>query len=363
MQVLLVTVSALTGLLTAPSAPRTVARAPPVGMSAREEVVVQAGLDDEKTRTLFAWISMAFGGDPRYNNLMLAFASIFAEHQPGSQYAELVADALACMPPEDEPVGPPVGLRDREYSSLGAMGANQWTGAFRTRPHALLDVRPLGSVDEWIASLPRSPRRTLAKAAQQDFDVVVRPIRGGEPAPHSSCEHFRCVVEHEVRLLGTTADGFFDALGHAIGRYQGCTGQAGEIREYRDAASGRLLAFAHEVRKGRVIRGQWFYSTDEATKRYVWFHSVRDLVQRAIDDERVDVVDLGPSGTDAFSQLKERYGFASVDDWHKVADYRGPFLYDGGATAGEPWDDLDPPDWLFEPTFLDRLTGRAAPSS
>ena len=79
----------------------------------------------------------------------------------------------------------------------------------------------------------------------------------------------------------------------------------------------------------------------------MWFHSVQDLVGRAIADADVDMVDLGPSGTDAFSQLKEKYGFASVSDWHTVADYRGPFRYAGGVT-GKPWTDLDPPDWLFD---------------
>ena len=39
----------------------------------------------------------------------------------------------------------------------------------------------------------------------------------------------------------------------------------------------------------------------------MWFHSVRDLVRRAVEAEGVDMVDLGPSGTDAFSQLKEKY--------------------------------------------------------
>ena len=119
------------------------------------------------------------------------------------------------------------------------------------------------------------------------------------------------------------------------------------MREYRDSASGKVLAFAQENTKGRVIRGQWFYATDDASQRYVWFHSVHDLVRRAIADEAVDMVDLGPSGSDAFSALKERYGFASVAGWHAVADYRGPFRYAGGRT-GESWGDLDPPDWLFE---------------
>ena len=61
----------------------------------------------------------------------------------------------------------------------------------------------------------------------------------------------------------------------------------------------------------------------------------------------MDIVDLGPSGSDSFSQLKQRYGFASVDDWHTVADYRGPFEYEGGV-RGKPWAELDPPNWLFE---------------
>jgi len=129
-------------------------------------------------------------------------------------------------------------------------------------------------------------------------------------------------------------DGFFSALQEAVSRYVGTTRMAGEIREYRNA-EGKIIAFAHEVRKGRTIRGQWFYSTDEASKNYVWFHSVKDLVKRAIEAEGVDVVDLGPSGTDAFSELKERYGFESVEDWPSVANYLGPFYYDDEEMSGD----------------------------
>ncbi len=53
------------------------------------------------------------------------------------------------------------------------------------------------------------------------------------------------------------------------------------------------------------------------------------MVKRSIDAVGVDTVDLGPSGSDAFSELKARYGFESVDDWPAVADYTGPFYYDG----------------------------------
>lgn len=136
-----------------------------------------------------------------------------------------------------------------------------------------------------------------------------------------------------------------EAVQHAIGRYQNAISQGGEIREYRDA-DGRVLAFAQEVTKGKVMRGQWFYSSDNGAKNFVWFHSVHSLVERAIDDELVDYADLGPSGTDAFSLLKSKYGFASVADWHRVADYRGPFRYSFG--SGQSWASFDPPDYLFE---------------
>ena len=325
----------------------------------QQEIVVSAVLDDERVEKLFAWICRAFDGDARYNNLMMAFAAIFGEHDDDSAYTKLVNDALNAQPPADALIGDAVSLRDREQGSLGAMGAGQWTGQWRTRPHSLLDVRELGSVDEWVKSLPRGARRTLAKAnANADagkITVQTLAIRGDEVAPHATLAHFKCLVAHEVRLLSDGPNGFFDAISQAIGRYTNCVSQAGEIREYRDA-EGRVIAFAQEATKGKVIRGQWYYATDEAASLYVWFHSVQELVKRAIADEGIDYADLGPSGTDAFSQLKEKYGFDSVDDWHTVADYRGPFRYEWG--EGESWAELDPPDWLFDDGLLAEMRRR-----
>lgn len=329
-------------------------------------------LHDERVKKLFAWLCMAFSGDARYGSLMLAFGAVFGKdaedtafgsalseltRRPGAREAmnALVDEALTKLPAEDEAVGQKFSLRDREQGCLGAMGAGQWTGQWRTRPHALLDVRDFKSVDDWAKSLPRGARRTLAKANAQEFTVTSRPICGDEPAPHSSLAHFRCVVQHEVRLLAKSPDEFFEALQHGIGRYQNCVAQGGEIREYRDA-EGRVIAFAQEVTKGRVMRGQWFYSTDAGAKSFVWFHSVQELVRRAIADADVDYADLGPSGTDAFSELKQKYGFKSVADWHTVADYRGPFRYSFG--SGESWAELDPPDYLFESSVLERILGR-----
>lgn len=104
------------------------------------------------------------------------------------------------------------------------MGAGQWTGQFLTRPHALLSVRNFTSVSDWSKTLPRGCRRTLARAASQNFTVSSYTIEGGRPAPHSSLGHFRCVMEHEVRLLAGGAhsdlNDFLSALAEAIGRYQ-----------------------------------------------------------------------------------------------------------------------------------------------
>jgi len=297
-------------------------------------VYIDSTLTDARVRSLFAWVSRAFAGDDEYNNLMLAMAAIFGTNlPPNSSPIQMANRADDLLPSSDEtPTGEPFPRSARERSSLGAMGAGQWMGQFKTRPHSLLDVSASNNItcmDDWVRTLPRGCRRTLKKANAQNFTVTTRPINDREPAPHSSLAHFRCVVEHEVRLIREYEEdtqGFLEALSMAVGRYIDTTHMTGEIQEYRNT-DGRIIAFAHEVRKGQAIRGQWFYSTDEAAKSYVWFHSVQELVRRAIDAEGVTTADLGPSGTDAFSELKSKYGFVSVDDWPAVADYTGPFWY------------------------------------
>jgi len=297
-------------------------------------VYIDSTLTDARVRSLFAWISRAFSGDDEYNNLMLAMAAIFGTNlPPDSTPIQMVKNAEDLLPTSEEALtGEPFPRSSREQSSLGAMGAGQWLGQFKTRPHSLLDVSPqsnITSIDDWVRTLPRGCRRTLKKANAQNFTVTTRPITDRKRAPHSSLAHFRCVVEHEVRLITEYDDdteGFLEALSMSVGRYIDTTHMTGEIQEYRNA-DGRIIAFAHEVRKGRAIRGQWFYSSDEAAKSYVWFHSVQELVRKAIEADGVNTADLGPSGTDAFSELKSKYGFAAVDDWPAVADYTGPFWY------------------------------------
>jgi len=293
---------------------------------ARTTVELLAEIDDRKVEKLYAWVSRClFENDPRYNNLMMAFAAVFGNLPHDNPISQLAEDAWKDIPGEEQVCGANFSMFERQESSLGAMGAGQWTGQWKTRPHALLDVSNLTSVEEWVKTLPRGCKRTLKKALAQNITVSAKPIPNNAPAPHSSLAHFRCVIEHEVRLLGDYPEDFLDALGQAIGRYVETTRMSGEIREYRNSESGKIIAFAHEVRKGRTIRGQWFYSTDEGSKSYAWFHSVYSLVERAITEDGIDIADLGPSGSDSFSDLKARYGFVSVDDWPAVADYIGPF--------------------------------------
>ena len=308
-------------------------------------VILEPNLTDERIAALFAWISRAFAGDEPYNNLMLAMAAIFGTNlPPDSQPAIMVEQALKTMPGEEQLMGAPIPRFEREQASLGAMGAGQWMGQFRTRPHALMSVTEMTHIDDWISTLPRGCKRTLKKANTQNYTIAHIPIHGNEAAPHSSLAHFRCVVEHEVRLIQmdeTDVNGFFGALSEAVNRYVGTTRMTGEIREYRNE-QGKVIGFAHEVQKAKTVRGQWFYCTDEGSKSYVWFHSVQELVKRAIASESVDTVDLGPSGSDSFSELKARYGFESVEDWTRVADYvSGDFYYDDEEGGGSDDDERD----------------------
>merc|ERR1719491_476237 len=190
-------------------------------------VYIDSTLTDARVRSLFAWVSRAFAGDDEYNNLMLAMAAIFGTNlPPNSSPIQMANQADDLLPSSDEtPTGEPFPRSARERSSLGAMGAGQWMGQFKTRPHSLLDVSASNNItcmDDWVRTLPRGCRRTLKKANAQNFTVTTRPINDREPAPHSSLAHFRCVVEHEVRLIREYEEdtqGFLEALSMAVGRY------------------------------------------------------------------------------------------------------------------------------------------------
>ena len=353
-------------------------------------------LTDDRIRKLYAWICQAFyGNDDRYNNLMYAMIAVFGNLPSDSPIIALLDRATQKFDTSIQTnalMGDILSQHERERASLGAMGAAQWMGQWKTRPHALLDISNYTCIQDWEKSLPRGCKRTIQRAVlaeQSNFTVISKPIPHNQPAPHSSYEHFKCVVQHEVRLLSNmygTTDGssssssddggdaldeydkinvLLNALSEAISRYMGTTQMTGLIREYRSTTNNNeVIAFAHEVRKGQTVRGQWFYATDTAAKQYVWFHSVRSLIERAIQENSnnntsngihnttatttaksvfpfmnlrdastgsdsrghpITIVDLGPSGSDDFSDLKSKYGFISVEDWPSIANYHGPF--------------------------------------
>eukprot|EP00622_Pseudochattonella_farcimen_P006181 FR741948.1.p1 GENE.FR741948.1~~FR741948.1.p1 ORF type:complete len:358 (+),score=66.77 FR741948.1:28-1101(+) len=220
------------------------------------EIQLKAEIDDTKVLKLFAWVSRAFEGDPLYNDLVIALYAIFGDKSEANpQLKKMVENAMVSLQSENTPVGNPLSLRDRESASMGAMGAGQWLGQYKTRPHALLSVVDFESVDEWSKGLSRGCRRTLVRASKQNYTTTTVVIKGDAPAPHSTLAHFRCVVAHELRLLATEPDAFFDALTAAINRYLGSTQQARSIQEYRDPKRESPCLRPPKFGKGKVMRG------------------------------------------------------------------------------------------------------------
>ena len=76
-------------------------------MQMQDERIMAEMQDDRKVDALFAWISRAFAGDPKYNNLMLAFAAIYGGDE---RLQPLVDRAMENLPAEDEAVGEPISL-------------------------------------------------------------------------------------------------------------------------------------------------------------------------------------------------------------------------------------------------------------
>lgn len=83
------------------------------------EIVVNAQLDDERVASLFAWVSLAMRGVPKYNNLMLAIVAIFGNMPPESLPVRMAEEARKILPSEEELVGDDISIEEREYNSLG----------------------------------------------------------------------------------------------------------------------------------------------------------------------------------------------------------------------------------------------------
>ena len=190
--------------------------------------------NDDPIRCLFAWITRAIAGDERYDDIGVALSTIFGRPPRDSEQYSMLSEAMSLLPNnEDQPTGIVIPIEERRINSLGPLGAGQWSGQLKEKfPHSLLDVKDLKKISEWESTLPRTCRQNLRKAAAMNYTVVASPITGDAPAPQSSLMHFRCIVEHEVRLGVRNADistrecyvddeidaiAYFDALCEAVG--------------------------------------------------------------------------------------------------------------------------------------------------
>ena len=134
-------------------------------------VIIDTNLSESNTQKLFAWIKCAFDYDESdkndvyayyYTNIELAIAAAFGSNLPeNSLPSKLMQMAMKKEGLLDDNksgssvniewaetlIGEPIGRRDRESASLGAMGAAQWTGQWLTRPHCECATISLGCIE------------------------------------------------------------------------------------------------------------------------------------------------------------------------------------------------------------------------
>mmetsp|Transcript_32593 Transcript_32593/g.45487 ORF Transcript_32593/g.45487 Transcript_32593/m.45487 type:complete len:251 (+) Transcript_32593:232-984(+) len=193
----------------------------------------------------------------------------------------------------------------------------------RRKKHAILDLSRFESVDQFVASLPRSPRRTLTKARTLDCALrlqVVYPWDIGH-------EHLTVAIDHELRAMPSQTvacvAGLFRTLVACL--------MLGEVVEYRENTNGRLVAWAMTVCKGNTVRGQWFYQRTEWSKKMIWFHSIIQAIEHVISERKsgsqLRWVDVGPSTSSQVEVVKQKLGFLVTEEWQNdgFCDYSGEY--------------------------------------
>lgn len=201
------------------------------------------------------------------------------------------------------------------------MDANQnvETSGRRVRSHGVLDVSNFKSVDDYISSLKRGPKRTMKVQIAKTFSehgitAVTKPS-----AAALGFSHLKVSIAHQGRLYGNIKATFAGSF-----RFLVAWLMVGVIDEYRDR-DGRLLAWCQMVGKGKTIRAMWYYADPAGDKFCIWFASVRLAVSRALALGMTHC-DLGPSASDKVKELKKLYGFESLKHWASVCDYSGDFV-------------------------------------
>ena len=203
------------------------------------------------------------------------------------------------------------------------------------KTHAIADIRGYADASAWAKALAsRSCRSTMLKqvpkaaAAWQIMVTSIHPRQLG-------AEHAALVLEHETRAMGSGCR----ARCASRMRFNVARSMVGLIEEYRNGATGDLLAWTHLIVKGDTLRAMWFYSATtprDTARPYVWFHSVKRSVGRATAMESVAYVDLGTSTSAVVEELKGKFGFDVTRQWRERATYDGPFASWEKMVAAEP---------------------------
>eukprot|EP01147_Barroeca_monosierra_P011067 gene11067-3134_t len=210
----------------------------------------------------------------------------------------------------------------KQSFSLGPMGISHFARKRPSKPHGIFSLvssrqqSQLSRWEEWAQSLPRSPRTTLLKQITKAWTRSPFTIRTHQRVALSS-EIFQVIYRHQRRYYGT--------LQAALVAWSRCLvlglmdGTLDQVRRTKDQ---RLVAICQTIVKGKVVRIQWFYQDEEASRSLLWFTFLAINVQRGIQ-MGCRFIDAGPSLYNDAVQLKEKFAFSSTTSWRD--HYDGPF--------------------------------------
>ena len=186
-------------------------------------------------------------------------------------------------------------------------------------PHSVRSVEEFRCWHQWAGTLCRSMKSTLCKQVDKTLDqqaISVHTI----PTEQLGFAHFDVLWDHQRRKHSAPVS----LLGACI-RFAVAKLMVGSVDEYW--SKGECVAWAATVVKGDTLRAMWFYQKSHVRRWWLWYHSARTAIQRAIIMEEVQWVDLGPSVKSNVSMTKERIGFVSTKEWRSVGwcGYEGPY--------------------------------------
>lgn len=258
-----------------------------------------------------AWVTgrtrrhrFAGAGRGRLGGLVLRAPGISSE--PGWWFADGGLSRLfdSYVPAMRAELGP--GFRGMLLRQLGETGAAAVGGRFRvvrrTEDIAVLDLTPFGTGEDWLRSLARKRRQNLRKIFREvgtDPSIEVRSMPGAEADPVAVAE----VLRHNERKHRYVP---IVALPHFVGYLTALLRQPGvRITEYRDTATGRLLAVGSVLDhpESPIARHWGAVPREEGGRPGLYFHYYGEVVRWALAAGRPSVV-LGKS----MAELKATLG-------------------------------------------------------